>query len=129
MKKVLTLAVIMICTLQVYASRMEEKDSVYKRVEVMPVSTVGNDSLMNFFMANAHSPSNLTAPEKVFLYFVVRKDGTVTDLKVLSGKNKDCNAEALRVAKMMPAWIPGKQHGKNVSAECVLPVMFLPKKK
>jgi protein TonB len=118
----------MLWTCQVYASPVE-KDSVYRRAEIMPISSVGDDSLINFFERKIHSPSNLVTVEKVFLYFVVRKDGTITDLKVLSGKNKDCNREALRVAKTMPAWIPGQQNGKNVSVGYVLPILFLPKKK
>jgi protein TonB len=128
MKKVFTLTLIMLWTCQVYASPVE-KDSVYRRAEIMPISSVGDDSLINFFERKIHSPSNLVTVEKVFLYFVVRKDGTITDLKVLSGKNKDCNREALRVAKTMPAWIPGQQNGKNVSVGYVLPILFLPKKK
>ncbi len=76
-----------------------------------------------------HSPTSLTNEEKVFLYFVVRKNGEVTDLKVLFGNNKDCNREALRIAKTMPAWIPGRNNGKNVSVELVEPILFLPKRR
>jgi len=128
MKKFFTLTLIMLWTCQVYASP-QEKDSVYRRAEVVPVPSVGNDSLINFIESKIHSPSNLFAKERVFLYFVVRRDGTITDLKVLSGKNEDCNREALRVAETMPAWIPGQINGKNVSVGCVLPILFLPNKK
>ena len=61
---------------------------------------------------------------KVFVQFVVWKDGSIRDVKVIKGVHKTLNAEALRVINNMPNWKPGKQRGKNVNARFTLPIKF-----
>lgn len=60
----------------------------------------------------------------VFLSFVVEKDGSVSDVKVLKGIGLGCEEEAMRVVKMMPKWKPGKNHGELVRVQFNLPIRF-----
>ena len=58
--------------------------------------------------------------------FVVEKDGSITDVKVLRGVNggPGCDKEAIRVVKSMPPWKPGKQNGREVRVQFNLPIKF-----
>jgi len=77
--------------------------------------------------------SNLKYPPKsrkkgiegdVFVQFIVNKTGKVSDVKILRGIENECDKEAIRVVKLMPDWIPGKQHGKIVRVFFQIPVKF-----
>lgn len=57
--------------------------------------------------------------------FIVRKDGSVSDLKVLKGIGFGCDEETVRVLGSMPKWNPGKQNGKPVSVYFTIPVNFV----
>lgn len=61
---------------------------------------------------------------RVTLQFVVEKDGSITDIKVVRGVDSSLDKEAVRVVKEMPKWKPGKQRGKPVRSRFTLPVMF-----
>jgi TonB family protein len=61
---------------------------------------------------------------KVFIEFVVEKDGSVTNVKVLKGIGAGCDEEAVEVIKNSGKWVPGKQHGKPVRQRMVLPITF-----
>lgn len=61
---------------------------------------------------------------KVFVQFVVEKDGSITDVKVARGVDASLDKEAVRVVKSMPKWKPGKQRGKPVRVAYTLPINF-----
>jgi protein TonB len=61
---------------------------------------------------------------KVFVTFVVEKDGSITNVKVLRGIGGGCDEEAIRVVQNMPKWSPGKQRGQAVRVQFNLPVKF-----
>ena len=61
---------------------------------------------------------------RVFLSFVIEKDGTVSNVKVAKGIGKECDDEALRVVKAMPKWKPGLMKGKPVRVSYMLPIFF-----
>jgi protein TonB len=61
---------------------------------------------------------------KVYVEFVVEKDGRITETKVKKGVSDGLDKEALRLVKAMPAWNPGKMNGKAVKVRFVLPVKF-----
>jgi periplasmic protein TonB len=56
--------------------------------------------------------------------FTVQADGTVTDIKLIKSFNKACDAEAIRIARTMPKWLPGRYRGKAVASKYILPVHF-----
>ena len=60
----------------------------------------------------------------VLVHFVVMKDGTIRDVKVIKGVDEALENEAIRVVKMMPKWKPGKHRGKIVNASFILPIRF-----
>jgi protein TonB len=55
---------------------------------------------------------------------VIEKDGTVNAIEVLRKLSQECDAEAIRVIKAMPKWIPGRQNGVNVSVRYTIAVNF-----
>jgi protein TonB len=61
---------------------------------------------------------------KVFVEFVVQKDGRLTDFKVLKGIGAGCDAEALKVIAQVGNWTPGKMNGIPVAQKLVMPVTF-----
>lgn len=61
---------------------------------------------------------------KVFVEFVIEKDGTITDVKAIKGIGAGCDEEAVRIVQAAPKWKPGKQRGKPVRQKMVLPIAF-----
>ena len=61
---------------------------------------------------------------KVFVEFVVNRDGSLVDVKVMRGIGAGCDEEAIRVVQSAPAWTPGKQRGKPVRQKMVIPINF-----
>jgi len=61
---------------------------------------------------------------KVFVEFVIEKDGTITDVKAIKGIGGGCDQEAERILAAAPKWKPGKQRGKPVRQKMVLPINF-----
>jgi protein TonB len=61
---------------------------------------------------------------KVFVEFVIERDGTITDVKAIKGIGAGCDEEAVRVLQSAPKWKPGKQRGKPVRQRMVLPIAF-----
>ncbi|NTW31843.1 MAG: hypothetical protein HGB12_04330 [Bacteroidetes bacterium] len=91
---------------------LEEKAPVFIIVEQMPEFPGGEDSLYEFIKKNIdrkiHSPSSKS--KKVLLTFVIEKDGSISNIQILMGENKEYNGEAVRIMKIMPKWIPGRQN-------------------
>ena len=104
-----------------------DNDSVYQIVEEMPQFPGGEQAMMKYIAENVKYPED--AKEKnqsgrVFLSFVVEKDGRVDDVKVLKSVCESVDKEAVRVVKAMPNWKPGKQKGKPVRVSYCLPITF-----
>ena len=104
-----------------------DNDSIYQIVEVMPEFPGGMDKMMDYLSKNIKYPEE--AKEKgisgrVFLSFVVEKDGAVSNVKVAKGIGKECDDEAVRVVKAMPKWKPGLMKGKPVRVSYMLPIFF-----
>ena len=61
---------------------------------------------------------------RVFLSFVVEKDGSITNVSIERGVSPEIDKEAKRVIRKMPKWIPGEASGKKCRARCRLPINF-----
>ena len=61
---------------------------------------------------------------RVFVEFVINRDGSITEIKVLKGIGGGCDEEAVRVLKTSPRWNPGKQRGVPVRQRMVIPITF-----
>lgn len=104
-----------------------EKEQVYTYVEQPPSFPGGESELANYLRANIKYPQ--AAKEtgiqgKVYLEFIVSRNGEITDVKVIRGLHYECDKEAMRVVKSMPRWTPGKQNGHTVTVKFTLPVVF-----
>ncbi|HLV41009.1 MAG TPA: TonB family protein [Brumimicrobium sp.] len=62
---------------------------------------------------------------RVFIEFVVNKDGTIEQVKVLRGVSKEIDIEARRVVRKMPKWAPAESNGEPVRARCRIPINFI----
>lgn len=107
--------------------KQEEEAKVFEVVEQMPTFPGGNGELMAYLGKNIKYP--VVAEEngvqgRVVLTFVVERDGSITDVKVVKSVDPSLDKEAIRVVKAMPNWIPGKQNGSAVRVKYTLPVTF-----
>lgn len=102
----------------------EDSTKIYAHVEQQPEFPGDTEALLAFLDATLQYPIDVDAEGKVILRFIVTKDGTIDQAKVVRGVHPLLDAEALRVVKLMPKWIPGKQRGKPVPVWFTLPVAF-----
>lgn len=91
-------------------------------IEVKPDFPGGIEKFYKFVGSNFNVPEEEGLKGKVFVQFVVEKDGSLTDLKVLRDIGFGTGAEALRVLKKCPRWAPGEQNGKKVRCTYQLPI-------
>jgi periplasmic protein TonB len=99
----------------------------YAHVDVKPVFPGGDSALLEFIAANTEYPLTNACPiqGRVFVEFIIDEDGKVTNPKIVKGVDPFLDAEALRVASILPNWIPGKQNDKNVPVSYIIPVTFV----
>lgn len=103
------------------------KEEVFMVAEQMPEFPGGMKELLKFLQDNLKYPENAmknNVQGRVIVQFVVEKDGTPTEFKVLRSVDPDLDAEALRVMKAMPKWKPGMQKGQVVRVKFTVPVSF-----
>lgn len=103
------------------------EDEIFIVVEEDAEFPGGLEALGKYLAENIKYPqlakeNNITG--RVFVSFVVEKDGRVGNIKILRDIGGGCGAEAVRVVKAMPKWKPGKQRGKPVRSQFNLPVNF-----
>ena len=103
-------------------------DQTFSVVEQMPEYPGGMRAGLEFMARNLRYPTKAQEAGKqgcVIVQFVVRKDGSLSDFKVLRPVDPWLDAEAIRVISTMPKWKPGMQDGKPVSVKFTLPVTFM----
>lgn len=104
-----------------------QQDKVYEKVEQMPVFPGGDQALMQYIIKEVKYPEDAKKAGiqgKVYVSFVVSKDGNVRNAKIAKSANPSLDKEALRVISAMPKWTPGKEKGANVSVQYTLPINF-----
>ncbi len=102
-------------------------DKIFQVVEDQPEFPGGMEALMKHLSKEIKYPKEAQdkgTQGRVIVQFVVRKDGSITDAKIMKPVDPLLDAEALRVVSEMPNWIPGKQRGEAVNVRFTLPVMF-----
>ena len=105
----------------------EDDEEFFMVVENMPEFPGGDLGLMKFIQKNVKYPAiakeyNITG--KVYVSFIVDKGGSVTNVKIVRGVDKNLDAEALRVVSALPKYKPGKQRGKPVRVMFTIPINF-----
>lgn len=104
-----------------------DEDKVFTSVEQMPEFPGGEAALMSWVANHINYPA--TAQEngvqgRVVVQFVVKKDGSIGEVKVVRSKDPDLDREAVRVVKTFPNFTPGKMNGQPVNVWYTLPVNF-----
>lgn len=104
-----------------------EEEEVFSIVEVMPEFPGGMPKLSEYLSQNIVYPDEAQKAGiqgKVFVSFVIEKDGSASNVKLIRGIGGGCDEEAIRVVQAMPRWKPGTQRGKPVRVSYSLPVNF-----
>lgn len=109
------------------ADKADEEQVIFQVVEEMPDFPGGMKECMKFLARNMKYP--LAAQQakiegRVVVQFVVDRDGSVNDIKVVRSISPELDAEAVRVIGLMPKWNPGKQRGKAVAVKYTMPIQF-----
>lgn len=100
---------------------------IFTVVEDQPTFPGGDEARIRFLTNNIKYPQMArenSIQGTVYVTFVVERDGSVTDVRVLRGIGGGCDEEAIRVIKAMPKWNPGKQRGKPVRVQFNMPIKF-----
>ena len=105
----------------------EDDEEFFMVVENMPEFPGGDLGLMKYIQKNVKYPAiakeyNITG--KVYVSFIVDKKGSVTNVKIVRGVDRNLDAEAMRVVKSLPKYKPGKQRGKSVRVMFTIPINF-----
>lgn len=96
-------------------------------VEQMPMFRGGQQKLLEYLQTNTRYPEPLAetcVQGRVVVSFMVEKDGSITEPKVVKSVCPELDAEALRVVSSMPKWLPGKQNGTAIRVKYTIPVKF-----
>ncbi len=105
---------------------------VFTAVEEPAVFPTGIPGIMQYVAHALHYPAKAKAAGvegNVLVQFTVLPTGAIGSAKVKKGIGSGCDEEALRIVKQMPRWFPGKQNGKAVAMQYVLPIQFTLEKK
>lgn len=112
---------------EVIAQEKPVEEKVFDLVEQMPQFPGGDAALFEYLSTHIKYPT--IAEEngvqgRVIVTFVVERDGSITDVKVVKSVDPSLDKEASRVVAGMPKWIPGKQNGSAVRVKYTVPVTF-----
>ncbi len=105
----------------------QDENKIFSKVDREPEFPGGNESFMKFLSKNIHYPdidkkNNIQG--KVYINFIVERDGSLTDIKALRGPSKTTEEEAIRALKASPKWKPGVQDKRPVRVVYTIPVSF-----
>lgn len=104
-----------------------EPEKIFTAVEEQPKFPGGDAELYKWLNKNIRYPEMAAQNNiqgRVTVQFVVEKDGSVGEVKIVRGKDPDLDKEAVRVVKSLPKFIPGKMNGQNVRVWYTLPINF-----
>ncbi|MEG0848618.1 MAG: energy transducer TonB [Flavobacterium sp.] len=91
-------------------------------IEIKPEFPGRQQALDNFIKENYKNPKDKTLKGNVYVTFIIEKDGSLSDIKVLRDIGSGTGAEAIRILKTSPNWIPGKQNNNVVRTLYSLPI-------
>ena len=108
-------------------SQKDQKEEPFDVVEDMPAFPGGMEAMIQFISSNIQYPADAQKQKvdgRVLVNFVVEKDGSITEVKVVKPTFPSLDAEAVRVVKAMPKWKPGYQRGQAVRVQFTMPINF-----
>ena len=133
MKRLIMMSLMAICCLttvlaqKTVVSQKDQKEDPFNVVEDMPAFPGGMEAMIQFISSNIKYPADVKKQKvdgRVLVNFVVEKDGSITEVKVIKPAFPSLDAEAVRVVKAMPKWKPGYQNGKAVRVQFTMPINF-----
>lgn len=105
-----------------------EEEQIFTIVEDQPEFPGGHSAMMQYLNQNLRYPTmarEAGIQGTVFVTFVVERDGSITDVRIVRGLGGGLDEEALRVVRNMPSWTPGRQRGQAVRVQFNLPIRFV----
>lgn len=105
----------------------EAAEEVFVIVEEQPHPYGGIQAFYDYINKNIKYPAQarrMNIEGRVFVQFIIEKDGSISQVQVIRGISETCDEEAVRVVSSAPKWAPGKQRGKPVRVKLVLPISF-----
>lgn len=105
-----------------------EEEQIFTIVEDDPEFPGGQSALMQYLQSNLKYPTmarEAGIQGTVFVTFVVERDGSITDVRILRGVGGGLDEEAIRVVRNMPRWKAGRQRGQAVRVQFNLPIRFV----
>ena len=108
-------------------TKRPEPEKIFTSADEQPYFPGGQQGLMNWLASNLQYPKRSQQNDiqgRVIVKFVVNADGSIEQASVVKGVDKDLDAEALRIIRSMPKWIPGKKDGVAIRTYFTLPVTF-----
>lgn len=105
----------------------EVADEIFDIVEDQPAPPGGMGAFYKYVGKSMKYPNQarrMGIEGRVFVQFVVDKDGSITEVKAIKGIGAGCDEEAVRVLQGAPKWKPGKQRGRAVKVRMILPITF-----
>lgn len=130
MKK-LAFILVLICVAVSVHAQDKQKITPGNVQEVFPKFPGGNEALVSYLSENLTYPKEAARKGiqgRVYISFIVNKEGKVTEATILKGIGYGCDEEALRVVNEMPDWMPATVNGEPVPVKYNLPVAFMLKK-
>ncbi len=109
------------------AQARKESDTIYTMTENMPEFPGGRKALMQYLAQNIKYPEEAKRDSiqgRVFINFIIEKDGSVSNAKVIRGIGHGCDEAALEVVRNMPNWIPGEHDGQKVRVSFNIPIKY-----
>ena len=106
---------------------IEQSDKVFEVVDEMPSFPGGQSALFDFMAKNIKYPEvaeDNGIQGRVLVTFIVKKDGSLSDVRVAKSVDPSLDKEAVRIIKSMPKWNPGTHKGMYVNVKFTLPVTF-----
>jgi len=105
----------------------EETDEIFTVVEESATPKGGMQAFYKYVGEKIKYPAQarrMGIEGRVFVEFVINKDGSLSDVKAIKGIGAGCDEEAVRIVQSSPSWNPGKQRGKAVKQRYTLPIIF-----
>lgn len=123
----LTFALIFSFVFALPAAMAQEADKIYSLADEQPAYPGGMSAFFKYVQSDMQYPPSAKAKGiegRVFVEYIVEKDGSISGAKILKSLNGDCDKEALRLITSSAKWTPGKIDGKAVRVKMALPLNF-----
>ncbi|MBO4379566.1 MAG: energy transducer TonB [Muribaculaceae bacterium] len=131
MKKVILMSIMAVFFIMTASAQKtvvsQSNQNVYEKVDQMPEFPGGMPAMIDFLHANLKYPDDAIKQNiggRVMVMFVVETDGSLSNVRVAKTVFPSLDAEAVRVVKTMPKWEPGKDKGRQVRVNYILPIVF-----